>query len=179
VTCIVGIEHDGHVYIGGDSAGTAGTSQIIRADEKVFINDGAIMGFTSSFRMGQLLRYALTIPEQSTKKGDMKFLVTDFIDAVRALMKDKGWLEKDKERESIGAFLLGYRGKLYAIWNDLQVECVTTGYNAVGCGMDLALGSLHSTQTWADPEARIRAALEAAEAYSAGVRRPFVILKSP
>ena len=38
MTCIVGLVHEGVVYIGGDSAGVAGLSLTVRADEKVFRN---------------------------------------------------------------------------------------------------------------------------------------------
>lgn len=53
------------------------------------------------------------------------------------------------------------------------------GYDAVGCGQDIALGSLYATKKlddFSDPEAAVETALEAAEGYSAGVRRPFKIL---
>jgi len=63
MTCIVGIQHDGRVYIGGDSAGVAGYSITSRADAKVFTVGPYVMGFTSSFRMGQLLRYGLKAPK--------------------------------------------------------------------------------------------------------------------
>ena len=62
MTCIVGLVHEGVVYIGGDSAGVAGLSLTVRADEKVFQNGEFLMGFTTSFRMGQLLRYSLKPP---------------------------------------------------------------------------------------------------------------------
>ena len=38
MTCIVGYRDDNNVYIAGDSAGVAGYSLQIRADEKVFRN---------------------------------------------------------------------------------------------------------------------------------------------
>ena len=38
MTCIVGLVHEGVVYIGGDSAGVGGMSLTVRADEKVFQN---------------------------------------------------------------------------------------------------------------------------------------------
>ena len=50
------------MYIGGDRAGVAGLSLTVRADEKVFQNGEFLMGFTTSFRMGQLLRYSLKPP---------------------------------------------------------------------------------------------------------------------
>ena len=64
MTCIVGLEHKGKVYIGGDSAGVAGYSLSVRADQKVFINGNFIFGFTSSFRMGQILRFGFNPPRR-------------------------------------------------------------------------------------------------------------------
>lgn len=176
MTCIVGIEHEGVVYLGGDSAGVAGYQTHRRQDEKVFVNDGVVMGFTTSFRMGQLLRYAFTPPEQSSKKDDMAYLVTDFIDAVRSTFETKGFLAKEDERESGGTFMLGYHGKLYVVYGDFQVGRTHEGYAACGCGEDLALGSLHSTRGNPDPVWRLRTALEAAEHFSAGVSAPFTFV---
>ena len=56
MTCIAGLVHDETVYLAGDSAGTSGWNLTVRADPKVFANDSYVMGFTTSFRMGQLLR---------------------------------------------------------------------------------------------------------------------------
>jgi len=177
MTCIVGLEHEGTVYIGGDSAGVAEYDICTRSDEKVFFNDEVLMGFTSSFRMGQLLRYAFTVPEQSNKKEDMAYLVTDFVDAIRLCYREKGFIKKENEQEEGGTFLLGYRGHLYVIEGDFQVGKPGEGYAAVGCGANIALGAMYASQSWKDPELRIRTALEAAVAHSAGVRPPFTVLK--
>jgi len=172
VTCIVGIQHSGRVYIGGDSAGVSGYSLTLRADAKVFRVGPYVMGFTSSFRMGQLLRYAFNPPRPT---GDLdKFMATVFVDAVRATLKDGGWLTKTSEQEEGGTFLVGARGTLYAVHSDFQIARTIAGYDAVGCGAELALGSLHST-SGRQPRARVLAALSAAEAHSSGVAGPFVI----
>ena len=63
MTAIVGLVDSGIVYIGGDSAGASGWSLTVRADAKVFFNAGYLFGFTTSYRMGQLIRYALQPPE--------------------------------------------------------------------------------------------------------------------
>lgn len=174
MTCIVGLVHDGDVYIGGDSAGIAGLSVSIRADEKVFGNGPFIMGFTSSFRMGQLLRYKFSPPAQTVHQGDMEYMVTSFIDAVRQCFAGNGFGDKDA---SVGGnFLVGYKGKLYNIEADHQVGVPTLSYDAVGCGTDLALGALYATEGLS-PEQRINAALSAASTFSAGVAPPFTILK--
>lgn len=90
MTCIVGIADGEKVWIGGDSQGTAGLSMTVRADTKVFTNGPMVFGFTSSFRMGQLLRHKLSIPKHY--EGDVdKWLCVDFIDAVRQCFKDSGY----------------------------------------------------------------------------------------
>ncbi|KKO71831.1 hypothetical protein AAV32_09670 [Kerstersia gyiorum] len=57
-----------------------------------------------------------------------------------------------------------------------QVGEAASGYDAVGCGADIALGALCATTGMADHNSRIGLALHAAEAHSAGVRGPFTVL---
>ncbi len=174
MTCIVGLVDKGTVYIGGDSAGVAGLSISIRGDEKVFINGSFIMGFTTSFRMGQLLRYKFDPPKQTHSQNDMQYMTTDFIDAVRKCFIDNGF----GTAASGGTFLVGYNKKLYTIDGDFQVGIPSCNYDTVGCGSDLALGAMHATRNLKiKPEDRIKKALEAAVEFNAGVRPPFVILK--
>jgi ATP-dependent protease HslVU (ClpYQ) peptidase subunit len=174
LTCIVGLLDKGDVYIGGDSAGVAGLSISIRADEKVFGNGPFLMGFTTSFRMGQLLRYKFDPPAQTVGQEDMQYMVTSFIDAARQCFSRNGF--GDKDATTGGSFLVGYKGALYSIESDYQVGIPATPFDAVGCGSDLALGAMFATKGM-KPEERVRTALEAAAAFSAGVSGPFKIMK--
>lgn len=171
MTCIVAVEKDGVVYMGGDSAGVAGGIAISRSDEKVFLVQNILYGFTSSFRLGQLLRYALVAPQQNGK-DDMAYLVTDFMGALRGCLKEHGHNEG-------GTFLLGYKGHLYAVDSDYQVGRHHYPYAACGSGYEVALGSLYTTRDWPDSEKRVRVALEAAATFCTGVQGPFTILRSP
>ena len=116
MTCIAGVEHSGKVWIGGDSAGVAGYALTVRADEKVWVDNGFVFGFTSSFRMGQLLRYNLSLPLQryevpeSNAEAEIKFMTTHFVDAVRKVLKDGGYAKNDNGQERGGTFLVGWRG---------------------------------------------------------------------
>lgn len=175
MTCIAGVIHNGKVFIGGDSAGVGGMSLSVRADKKVFQNGEFLFGFTSSFRMGQVLQYSFTPPKQHPDKDTMSFMVTDFVNAVRSAFQAAGVASKNNEVESCGTFLVGYRGRLFSIQDDYQVGEAACGYDAVGCGQDIALGSLYATVDMADGKARVGRALHAAEAHSAGVRGPFTI----
>jgi len=174
MTCIVGVIDNGKIYMGGDSAGIGGYSLTVRADAKVFIKDNLLMGFTSSFRMGQLLRYNLEIPNYHKNIDVFEYMVTVFVPAVRTCLKDGGYAKKKDEAESGGTFLVGYKKRLFVIAEDYQVGESQLSFNAVGCGRDIALGGLFVNKHL-KPEERIIQALEAAEQFSIGVRRPFKI----
>ena len=178
MTVIVGLAHKGRVHLGGDSAGVSGYQLAIRRDPKVFTNGPYVLGFTSSFRMGQLLHHAFQAPHPT---GDLDhFMVTTFVDALRTCLKDGGWARKDNEQEEAGTFLVGIAGTLFRIDSDYQVGQAIGGYDAVGCGDDLALGALHATaHLGMRPRLRLAAALAAAEHHSAGVAAPYRYASTP
>ena len=175
MTCIVGLVHHEVVYIGGDSAGVARLRLTVRADEKVFRNSDFLMGFTTSFRMGQLLRYSLKPPRRHPDDDIHQYMVVDFINAIRECLKAGGCASKEDEVESGGTFLVGYAGHLFTVDSDYQVGIPEDGYAAVGSGQDIALGALFATQGQA-PRQRVLTALRSAERFNAGVRGPFHIL---
>jgi hypothetical protein len=124
--------------------------------------------------MGDLLRYSLTVPDHDPRVPDAKYMTTTFINAVRQCLKDGGYAQKEKEAESGGIFLVGYKSQLYRIDNDYQCGIPADGYEAVGCGFELAQGAMFASEHLAGRE-RIETALKAAERWSAGVRGPFHI----
>lgn len=174
MTCIAGVAENGKVWIGGDSAGISGWALRARADEKVFRKKGMLFGFTTSFRMGDLIRFAFMPPAQTVKQGDREYLCTTFIDALRDCFKDGGYRKSDQGVESGGTFLLGYRGRLYMICDDFQVGESAHGYDAVGSGHEVAIGALCVGNV--TPRARVLKALHAAERHNAAVRGPFKVV---
>lgn len=180
MTAIAAITDGTDVWIGADSAGVSGQSLTIRADEKVFTSGPYVFGFTTSFRMGQLLRYRLEPPEPPAEGDLLRFMCTDFTDAVRECLKAGGWALKDKDREEGGNFLVGVAGRLFEMWPDYQVSERAASFTATGCGEDLALGALHATEGRVKGAAdRLLIALAAAERFSAGVAEPFHIVSTP
>ena len=180
MTCIIGLVHDGKVWLGGDSAGTdSNYSQTIRADQKVFQSGPFLMGFCGSFRMGQLLHYTLRVPEQRSDQGDEEFMCTTFIEHVRECLRYGGFTYIDKNVESGGNFLVGYRGSLYEIEEDFQVGRPTKDFLAIGCAEDFAMGAMNILMDSEEinPKTILRTALKTAEEFSAGVAGPFVIMK--
>lgn len=180
MTCIVGLVDKGIVYIGGDSAGVDGSrlTMAVRNDRKVFRNGEFVMGFTSSFRMGQLLAFSMSLPKPREGDDLFGFMVRDFVGVARRTMKDGGFARNNSGAEAGGEFLVGFRGRLFQIFDDFQVAESSLPYAACGCGDLIALGSLFSTPNILDPMERVTEALSAAATFSAGVRGPFFIEKS-
>ena len=177
MTCIVALREKGTIYMGCDSAGIGGWyNRQNRADPKIYRVGKSLIGFTSSFRMGQLLGHALTLPEHHSDVAIEKWMVTAFVDAVRSCLKTGGYAEEKDKVEKGGIFLVAYRSRIFEIQSDYQVAERDEPYGAVGCGEDLALGALFASESTAkQPRKRVELALKAAAAFSAGVYPPFRI----
>lgn len=179
MTAVVGIVEDGIVWLGGDSAGVGGLSMQTRSDPKVFKNGEFVIGYTTSFRMGQILQHHLTPPLPFEGQVGMEYIVKRFVPAVKEQLKSHGFQTSSDGRDIGGTFLVGYRGDLYEVADDYQVARVRQRYHAVGCGCDLALGSLFTTNGFAIcARERIKLALQAASEFSAVVRPPFTIIST-
>lgn len=177
MTCIAGmVAANGDIIVGGDSAGVAGLDLAVRRDPKVFTKGNFIYGFTSSFRMGQLIQYRFDAPDHDPRKDVDTYLRTDWIDALRKCFDAGGYSRRNNGSEEAGTFLVGYRGRLFFVDSDYQIGEALHPFFACGCGQSLALGAMFALQESAfSEEDKIGKALECAEQYSAGVRRPFVI----
>lgn len=172
MTCIVGLRTKERVYIGGDSASVSGWTRRKTAQAKVFRKGPFLIGYTTSFRMGQLLEHQLQIPKQEEGQGDMSYMVNVFVEAARKLLKERGFAKVEANAESGGQFLVGYHGHLYSIESDFQVGELSDGFDAVGSGSDFALGALAALDKLSATR-RIRKALEITAHFNMSVCPPF------
>lgn len=176
MTCVVGLVDNGKVWMGADSM-SASTS--LYADTCVFPKivkvKGCLIGYTTSWRMGQLLAHSLKLPPIKNK-NILKYMTKDFINAVLKSFKKGRWLVEENSQVEGGTFLVGIKGRLFRVQDDFSVIEGACGFDAVGCGDDIAKGAMFAGDK-KDPTKRITTALEAAEQFSAGVRRPFHIHK--
>ena len=175
MTCIAGIAQDGKVTMGADSASASGWDMRATALPKVFRKGPMLIGYTSSFRMGQLLRHKLVLPEQEAE-DDLQYMVVGFIEAARKCLSDGGYTEIENNQEEGGEFLVGYKGVLYHVGGDFQVNTYQDGIAAVGCAEGYALAVMHVLG--GSPKERVAKALETAAYFSAGVLAPFIILEA-
>lgn len=175
MTCIAGVATEGRVYIGGDSAAVDPWHHLVlRRDRKVVRNGEFIIGFTTSYRMGQLLGYRLQVPKRHPDRDVYTYMVCDFVDAVRSCLSDGGYAEKSNGRERGGQFLVGYAGRLFFIDGDFQVGENSGGIDACGSGAQVAIGAL-AVNAGKPPRERVMEALRAAEENISTVRSPFYI----
>lgn len=115
MTCIIGLIDNGKIYMGADSAGVAGLNMCVQADKKVFRINDFLIGFTTSFRMGQLLHYDFEPPRRYPNTDLYKYMVTDFVNEIRSCLKRGGFASKENEVERGGMFLVGHAGRLFKI----------------------------------------------------------------
>ena len=180
MTCIVGLEHGGRVYLGGDSACTDPNGYVAPLVEaKVFRFGPLLIGFCGTLRFGQLVKHTLLLPQQENK-SDIEYMVTDVATAVGVCLQAADNLshEDDGKATTGGCLLIGYHGKLYEMDQGLGVQATSRPYNAIGSGAYIALGALHALLRHAEmaPRSCVLAALKAAADHHGGVRAPFTIL---
>lgn len=190
MTCIVAVTDGETVVLGGDSAAVGGYELRLRTDRKVFQVGSYVIGFTTSFRMGQILRYEAELPEppeKATPDELERFVVTELVPAVRRSFAEHGFAKTarftspreagltEEGQELGGLFLVGVAGQIFEIRQDYQVGRPAASYSAVGFGAPVALGALYVLESLPDLSLQERAAkaLAAAESYSAVVRGPF------
>ena len=178
MTVIVGLVSEGSVFMGGDHAATGGLNQAIRKKPKVFIKGEIGIGYTGSFRMGDILEYSWTPP--IWRKDEMsldKYMCTVFVDSVRDIFKEKGFGKiAGDEGDEGGSFLVGIDGHIFNIEANYQVAENNDDFIADGSGWGIASGSLY-TSFLNDPESRLTIAMEAASKFNAAVRAPFTIIE--
>lgn len=181
MTCVVAMVRDGQVFMGADSAGVGGYTIRYRKDQKVFMNGEMLIGFTTSFRFGQILQYEFSPPKHHADVSIERYMVSCAIPEMRKALKTHGYTTVTNNEEIGGQCLIGYRGRLFMIDSDFQVAENDDGFDAVGCGHDLAMGSMHSTTKLMPSfpaNSHIEMALQAAVRFSAGVAAPFVFLNT-
>ena len=189
MTCIIGFvdKVNDRVWMGADSLGSNGYTKSINTQHKVFHHDvfkNVVMGSTTTFRHIDLLKYSENLfPEldfYKQKEIDHKYMVKTFIPNLINLFQTN--ISSESETNRGANFLLGAKNQLFEIQNDYSVLVPDCGFAAVGCGEDVAMGSLITTTKYfgdnLTPKEHILYALRAASNYCCGVSEPFVIINT-
>jgi ATP-dependent protease HslVU (ClpYQ) peptidase subunit len=165
MTCIVALEDNGKIYMGADSAAVDGEAISLRKEPKIFKCGEFLIGFSHSFRYGQIVEHCFK-PPKVTEKNIVKYMVTEFVPELRITLA----MNEFEEKES--CMIIGHRGKIFYVESDWNVGYDETNYHSIGSGAPAAFGSLYSTKGQ-HPLDRVRVALEAAQEFTTSVRGPF------
>lgn len=177
MTIIIGLEHKNKVYMGGDSALSDYWSVQRKAYPKVFHVGPYLIGTCGSPRMSQLLKHNLRAAythELNEYSSDEEFMVSGFIEVIRKIFKDFGFSRVSDNRESGGTFLVGYNGKLWAVYSDYQISRVSDGFQTIGSGYMVATGAMEALHELR-PYKRIMRALEITGRYTTFVEPPYYV----
>jgi 20S proteasome alpha/beta subunit len=145
MTCIIGYldTKNKRTIMVGDKIGVRSNEAYIMNDDtsKVFINGKFLIGYTTSFRMGQILEN-MSFPEQTSKQTDIEYMCTTIVDKLIETFSSNNFGESISGVQKNGEFLIAYRDKLYHMFPDFSVGLHQSKYGAVGCGAQYAMGAL-------------------------------------
>lgn len=176
MTAIVGLERDGEVWIGGDSLVVAGDIRVTDSQHKVWRNGPYVFGEYGDARATAIIRHECKPPDPPGRNIDA-FMATTFATSLRNVLDANGVDYKD-ENADFGV-LVGFRGRLYDVDSSFYATRSAKGYFAAGTGGSVALGVLHALySSGLSAHQLIEAALEAAEEWCPGVRRPWTIIST-
>ncbi len=182
MTCIVGYidKKKKEIVMGADSIASDGFTKNKIYTPKVFRKGKFIIGYTSSFRMGQLIQYKFKTPVHKKGISTDKYLSTIFIDKLMKCFKDSGYSTVFNNTETGGTFLVGYDGRLFRVQNDNSILEVNEEYASCGSGVYHALGALYvmnKIKNNISINNKVLSALESAEYNVTTVSSPFTILR--
>lgn len=184
MTCIVGIADQGKVYIGGDSMiSDSDSGWYNTVCQKVFIREAGnstfIYGGSGLPRLDDIMLYEFNPPVFDTTKSVDAYIHGDFTRELIAVCKRVEFASKKNEmiRVPHSGMLLGFHGRLYQWSVDFAFMTTPSWGAAEGQGGQPAAAILYSLYGQIlDPTARCMQALEASEAVTCSVRRPFTVL---
>lgn len=167
MTIIVGIAHNGKVYMAGDRGMSDKDFIGSMVTPKIHKVGPIIIGYSASQGTGQLA-HLITYPKPVYENLEA-WLRIDFCDAIQ---KAADLFKIDINSEDNGAdFLVGVDGRLFEIstedWSVAEYDMI-----ANGSGYAYAMGSLFSTRDWDSPRNRVREAVKASIRYSPTCQGP-------
>ena len=173
MTCIVGCIHNGKVFLAGDQLGSNGYYKENHEKlTKVFKVGEFLIGYTTSFRMGQILQYSWTPPTIYHGQDEDSYIFNDVVKSLSSVFEANKYGKKDGVEESTGVFLVGWRGRLFTVQSNLSV-LEHDHFAACGCGEDYARGAMYTLSESGhlddDPVEFLSFAIKSAAYFSCGV----------
>jgi len=173
------IDKDKTVWLCGDSIGCSENNKTTRADMKIFYKDGYVVGFTSSYRFGQIIRHYVKLPAIPKKTRNHNHIIK-IIELISEKLHDNHWGQELNNHRWGGQLIIGWPGNLYSIDTDFQYSQSVDPFLCVGSGSNYALGALSSlsSNTILKPEGLLLQAARTSSKFCATVGPPYHIINT-
>lgn len=176
MTLVIAIKTKDSIVWGSDGVGIKGDVISKLGHPKWVDIDNVRIGLTGYAKFFQVFEY-MKLPKHKKSFSDKKYIVKKVVPRiVKGLRKSK--LVKDDEEWVYGDFIIGYKGKLFAVLSDFYVKEVEW-YN-VGCVEDFANGLLMPfvENSGLETESVKRAVLQTLKysaKYNCAINKPFYV----
>lgn len=172
MTCIVGIEVPGGVWLGADSFVGSGSYADVCTKSKLFRRAGWYAGVAGSSRVATVLEHIFEWPTAPAVVDDAAVARLAH-DIGKALAADDYSATVENGGKSISMeVLVAAGGRLYSIGSACGVHRSRHGYIAAGSGENYALGAVMASKG-RPPRERVLAGLRAAARHTPTVCGPF------
>lgn len=184
MTCIAAFVSGDKVWMGGDTAASAGSYINNSCETKVFHNGDFLFGCAGSFRQLQVMKHIFEPPRVPLDCPNLdRFMVKEFIEALRHCLKCQGVAQTgasgEEHANKNSAFLLAYRDRLWEVEHDYnlmghrdRIAAVGTG----GCEARAVIAALRDHNPDLEPQTLLGTALDISARYTSDVRAPFTVL---
>lgn len=175
MTCLAMLkDKKGNFWFAGDRRMSWGMHKAIKSPKpKITKRNGVMLAGTGDAALCDLVVNHFPIPDVVYDKWVQGYMFDTFVPKLKEFLKANGRLDKDGETLSRGdaSIVVGVEGKLFDLTLDESIICyvhVEAPY-AAGCGGQLALGSLLTTEgTKMNIKDRLKLALRVAAKASPG-----------
>lgn len=183
MTCIVGLAHDGKVWMGADRCISWGEQGLVfpANQSKIFAAGGVLMGGSGSSSISSLQSWEDKFPARRDFIDPRHYLVRGLVPALVSIASESGELKTENGQIELPWHLLvGIEGRLFEIDNAGDVVEPGGCFWAVGSGRSVALGALHTISgAELSPQDKLLTALRATSDLCGGVSPPFDIECTP
>lgn len=139
-TGILGLVHNGKVYMAGDTQGTSAKMEKYKeAIPKVMhLSEEIVVGSTWTWALIQELRYSFKVPKLNKTEDPYLYMFKKFAPAYEKLIEKivKKYKIDDTDEDAMpksAPSVVGVRDRIFKIYANGSITCDATGVSATGC----------------------------------------------
>ena len=181
MTCIIALrdKETGTVYLAGDKLGSNGSTKAIYKDPKIFQIGHFYFGYTTSFYMGQLLKYVWKQPCKTMHQDEDEYLFQDVVYSLKKVFtENKFGKDQNGHEPDFGQFIMVYKGRIFKVQDNMSL-LESEDFVSVGCGEHHAAGAVEALVSHANMSTPdiLKESIKIVSKFSCGVSEECDIIK--